>query len=83
MATVEQRIYRIISDLFDVPLEAVNDDQSPDTIEKWDSIAHINLVLSLEQEFRISFSPEEASEMLSVKLIKIILSEHGITAASA
>lgn len=26
----------------------------------WDSIAHINLVMAVEQEFRVSFTPEEA-----------------------
>ena len=82
MASIEERIHRIVSDLFDVPVETVNDEQSPDTLQKWDSIAHINLVLSLEQEFGISLSPEDASEILSVRLIKIILSEYGVPVAA-
>lgn len=34
---------------------------SMDNHASWDSMAHINLILAIEQEFRISFTPEEAS----------------------
>jgi acyl carrier protein len=32
-----------------------------DSHASWDSMAHINLILAIEQELRISFTPEEAS----------------------
>ena len=31
----------------------------------WDSIAHLNLILAVEQEFRFMMSPEEATEVRS------------------
>ncbi len=31
----------------------------------WDSIAHLNLILAVEQEFRIMLTPEEAAEAQS------------------
>ena len=31
----------------------------------WDSIAHLNLILAVEQEFRIMLTPEEAAEARS------------------
>jgi acyl carrier protein len=73
----KDRVYRVVSDVFGVPLESVNDDSSADTIETWDSLTHINLVLSLENEFGVALSPEDAMEMLSVKLIRMILEERG------
>ena len=73
------RIHRIVSDVFGVPVEELSDDSSPDTIPDWDSQAHINLVLSLEVEFGVSLSPEDAMEMLSVRLIRLILAERGVT----
>lgn len=76
---MKDRIYCIVSDVFGVPKEAVNDDSNPDTIPTWDSLSHINLILSLEAEFGISLSPEDTMEMLSVGLIRIILAERGVS----
>jgi acyl carrier protein len=49
--------------LEDVPASATRD-----TIAGWDSVAHVNLVLALEQQFDIQFRPEEMLEMLSIEL---------------
>lgn len=73
-----ERLYRVISQVFGVPIEEISEDSSPDTIGTWDSLSHINLILSLEAEFGISLSPEDAMEMLSVKLIRMILTEQGV-----
>jgi len=75
------KLYHIVSQVFGVPIEEVNDDSSPDTIASWDSLSHINLVLSLEEEFGVSLSPEDVMEMLSVGLIRTILAERGATVA--
>tara|TARA_Y100000588_G_scaffold373699_1_gene447871 strand:- start:994 stop:1242 length:249 start_codon:yes stop_codon:yes gene_type:complete len=72
---VEDRIYRVVSDVMGVPVTDISDESSPDTIEAWESLSHINLVLALESEFGISLAPEDVLEMLSVGLIKTILSE--------
>jgi acyl carrier protein len=49
-------------------VEEINEEFSPDTIEKWDSLKHMNLILS----------PEEIVEMLSVEIIIETLNEKGI-----
>lgn len=36
-----------------------------DTHEEWDSMAHLNLVLAVEQEFRITLTPEEIASACS------------------
>ncbi|MFD1802234.1 hypothetical protein ACFSFZ_08540 [Mixta tenebrionis] len=35
----------------------------------WDSFTHLELILSLEEEFNIMFEPEEISEMITPKLL--------------
>ena len=50
-------------------------DSSPDNIESWDSLQHLNLVLALEQEFRTQFTPEEIEQLLSVELIAALVEE--------
>lgn len=72
---IKEKIYNIVSEVFGVPREELGDDSSPDSILNWDSQSHINLVLSIESELDISLEPDDAMEMLSVRLIQIILSE--------
>ncbi len=73
-----QRIHRVVAQVFGVPLESVRDESSPDTIPAWDSLTHINLILALEAEFGVSLTPEDTMEMISVRLIRLILLERGV-----
>lgn len=70
-----ERVRRIAADVFGVPLEQVKAESSPDTIETWDSIQHLNLVLALEQEFGVQFTPEEIEQLLSVELVAALVEE--------
>ncbi len=69
------RVQRIFSDVFQIPREHVKADSSPDTISNWDSLQHLNLVLALEQEFNVQFTPEEIEQLLSVELVAALLQE--------
>ena len=69
------RVRSIFSDVFQVPLDDVHADSSPDTIPNWDSLQHLNLVLAVEQEFNVQFSPEEIEQLLSVELVAALLEE--------
>jgi acyl carrier protein len=62
-----------VSDIFAVSLESVTADSSPETIESWDSIQHLNLVLALEEKFNLQLSPEEMEQMRSVAQIVALL----------
>ncbi len=62
-----------MSDIFAVSLESVTADSSPETIESWDSIQHLNLVLALEEKFNLQLSPEEMEQMRSVAQIVALL----------
>ena len=44
----------------------IDENWGPDNIDEWDSLNHLNLVLSIEQEFNISL---EFSEVLSIEKI--------------
>jgi len=72
---MENRVKDIISAVLGISVEKINNDLSPDTIESWDSLRHMNLVVALEEEFTIQFSDEEIVEMLNIQLIVEILKE--------
>ena len=72
---MKEKVFSIISKIMAVPLEEVNEDSSPDSIENWDSLKHMNLVLALEQEFEIQFTDEQIISLLNVELIILTLNE--------
>ncbi len=69
------QIGRIAADIFGVPADQIGPQSSPDNVEGWDSIQHLNLVLALEQEFEIQFTPEEIEQLLSVELVADLIEE--------
>ena len=71
-------VKQVMSDVFGVEPKTINDDSSIDTIETWDSLRHLNLVLALEEKFKLSLTEEETVEILNYKLIKMTLEKHGI-----
>lgn len=66
---MNDRVFKVISQVINVPLTQINEESSPDSIAGWDSLKHMNLVLALEEEFNVQFSEEQIVEMLNVGLI--------------
>jgi len=62
-----------MSSVFGVSIGDVNDAASPDTIESWDSLKHMNLIIALEEEFLVELSDQDIIEMINYKLIVSIL----------
>ena len=69
-----ERIKKVMSAVFEIPVEQVEDDSSPDTIDSWDSLKHMNMVVALEEEFEVEFTEDEILEMLNFMLVKEIIS---------
>jgi acyl carrier protein len=70
---LKNKVFEIMAQVMNVPIENVREDSSPDTIETWDSLKHMSLILTLEEEFGVQFSDEEIVEMLNVGLIMDVL----------
>lgn len=74
-STIFNRVQRVMADIFEMPVEDIQPDSSPDNIESWDSIHHLNFALALEQEFSLQFTPEEIEQLLSAELVTALLKE--------
>jgi acyl carrier protein len=59
-------VRNIAADVFSVDPRALDARSSPEQIEQWDSVQHLNLVLALEQRYSIQFEPEEMDRMHSL-----------------
>ena len=68
---MEHKVLKIIKSIFE--LEKVQDNISQDNCIKWDSLNHLNLILEIESEFDVSFSPEEIAEIKSaIQIVKAL-----------
>ena len=70
----EQVLSRVCEIASDVLQADVTRESSPETIETWDSVHHLNLVLALEEEYGFEFSPEEMDQAKTVGSLAAIVS---------
>ncbi|NUN81336.1 acyl carrier protein [Odoribacter splanchnicus] len=75
MDNTEQRIKQVMADVFDMPAETILENVSQDNLEGWDSLKHLDLVVALEEEFEITIPVEEVGNLISFKLIVVIIKE--------
>lgn len=68
----------IFERVLNLPPDKIDETISMKTCKKWDSLAHINLMLSIEDHVGASFSPDELQEMVSYELIVEVLRKKGV-----
>ena len=78
----EAKLKRTLSEVLGVAETDVGEETSMDTVDSWDSLKHLNLVLALEEQFGVSLTEEQSFEILSYPLIKVVLAEHGVAFAA-
>ena len=61
--------------MLNVEASVVDADCSIDNTPNWDSLRHMNLVLALEEEFGVVIPDEDAGNITSYKLIKLVLED--------
>jgi acyl carrier protein len=74
MNDTKQKILETFSAIFDINLADIPENASPDLIDKWDSVNHMNLILALEEEFGIRFSDDELTQLLDFNIIYGVIS---------
>ena len=69
-------IIEIFQDILDVKKGTVNLNSTSSDIDEWDSVATINIIVALEDEFGIKFKLEDIQEVKSVKDFVELVQEH-------
>jgi acyl carrier protein len=69
MTEVDDRVRVVLADVFELDPDDIGPETSPDTVEDWDSLQHLTLVLALEEEFGIYFGEEETLDLVTFPLI--------------
>jgi acyl carrier protein len=74
----EDKLKKIMAIMLKVDLSEINEDSSMDNVASWDSLRHMNLLIALEEEFRVTIPDEDAANITSYKLIKLVLNDLGV-----
>ena len=71
-STLEQ-VRNIASDIFGIPADKITAESSPETIENWDSMQHLNLVLAIEEKFGVQLDPEDIEAMKNIDAVAALV----------
>lgn len=71
---MRDKIKNVMALVFEMEPSQISDSASTSTIDNWDSLNHMNLVVALEEEFKVLFSDEEIVEIISLDAIEKSLS---------
>ncbi len=75
---MEATLKKIMNDIFQIPEIDISDTTSVDNTESWDSLKHMELIASLEEEFEITFTADEIVSMNDFLKIKQFVREKGV-----
>ncbi len=67
-ANLDRRLREVFASVFDLEPEVISTEMSMRTFAGWDSLRQIQLVLALEDEFKVSFSEQEVAKLVSFSL---------------
>ena len=75
---MSEKLYQIISKVFNVDNSKINDETSPENLEEWDSFNFYVLLNEVEKEFNIKFDIDETLEIKKIGDFKSLLQKRGI-----
>jgi len=70
------KLRTIFRDIFEDDMMSISESTAITDIEDWDSVAHIKLVLTIEEEFAVRMSTEEVSSIKSVAGLIDVIQRH-------
>ena len=75
MNQIDERLQWIAREVFNDDSLVLTDSTNPAEVPGWDSLGHVNLVLSVENEFGVEFSEDEFVRFADIGGLKRILVE--------
>jgi len=72
---MEEKIKQTMAAVFSIDVSEISDNASPEIIENWDSLRHMNLLVALEEEFKIEFTDNEIVAVINFLSLKTIIND--------
>ena len=73
-----EQLKKIMADVLRMREEEVTDNLSIKDTDKWDSLKHMELVVTIEQTFDIRLTANEIVSMVNMSEIKRVLKDKGV-----
>jgi acyl carrier protein len=70
---IHQRLEELFQTVFNDDGLTLRDDMTAGDVPGWDSVAHINLMFSIEQAFGVQFQGNELAEFANIGELKAFL----------
>jgi len=65
---IDEKLENLLKETFQI--ERINLESSMDDIPEWDSFKHIELIIAIEEKFKIQLEYTDTTEMVSIPIIK-------------
>jgi acyl carrier protein len=74
----EPVLHEVVARHLRVPTASISDETSPETLPRWDSLSHLDLMTAIEGAYGIQFSTADMLLAKSVGAIRRLLREKGL-----
>lgn len=66
---MKAKVISVIARVMDVPPGTLDETSSPDSVESWDSVKHMALIMALEEEFGIQMTESQIIKLWNIASI--------------
>lgn len=80
MSDMNSGLHQLIAGALRLPAANVNAQTAMDSTPAWDSLAHMDLVVSIEEHYGLQLAPDDMVAMRSVGAIVRLLHDKGVLA---
>ena len=75
---MDDRLRKKLAEIFNIKEKEISSEQDSSTIESWDSLTQMDLVLGLEEEYKIDLATDEIVDLDSIFKIVEMLKRKGV-----
>jgi acyl carrier protein len=71
-------LHEVASEVLNIPASELSDESSPKNLKAWDSLKHVELVMTIEAAFGTKFAASEIMMINSLGSARTMLQEKGV-----
>ena len=74
-------LHQLVSEVLRIPADKISSETSIHRVETWNSLTHIELVVTFEERFHIQLTEDEIVSMTCIGEIERVLKNRGVPAS--
>jgi len=77
-STAMNELFQLVANVLKVPAHSVSAGTAMEDTPAWDSLAHMDLIVTLEEHYRMQLTPDDMVALRSVGAIAELLKSKGL-----